>query len=62
MTQEPPDDDDARHRANMAVLGVAVGIVVLAVFLMWFFKRETDLQDCLWASHRNCDTVSVPSQ
>ena len=63
VTQEPADDNErASDRANFAVVAVAVGLVALAVLLVHWFERETALQDCVWANHRNCAPIDTPSQ
>jgi len=59
MDQPPPEDDDARHRANLIGLGVVFVIVVLGVALLLLLKHYTALQDCLAAGHHDCATIDT---
>jgi hypothetical protein len=55
------DEQEARRsRANMIVLAVVVGIVLLGVLLMRWLAYEQKLSDCVAAAHRDCEQVDQP--
>jgi hypothetical protein len=59
MAQPDPNDDDydRRSRANIMVL-IAV-VVVVGCIIGWKMKKETTLEDCYAAGHRNCAPVDT---
>jgi ABC-type uncharacterized transport system permease subunit len=61
---KPPDHDDesARQRTNMIVLGVALALLAVGLFLLYAYKKSADELDCFAANHRDCVPVDQPSQ
>ncbi len=62
MNQRTPDDEDydARARTNMIVLAVVAVIVFVGWLVVDEMQKETALEDCYAASHRNCEPVDQP--
>ena len=52
------DDDNARHRANITVLVVAVIIVVIGVIAFHFYSRNLAMERCQEERRSDCDAVS----
>jgi len=54
----PPDDheptEQERRRSNLIMLGVAVVVVVLGVYLVNWLIEQRKLQECLESGRHNC--------
>ena len=57
-----PDDDDehARDRTNYLVLGIAVAIVAIGLFLLWLMNHYQQQENCRLERRRDCDAISMP--
>jgi hypothetical protein len=55
----PDDDEDyaSRGRANLAVGIAAVVLIVAGLLIFWAQNRAQQLQDCVFAGHRDCQPV-----
>jgi hypothetical protein len=63
MTNPSEDDDEAaRHRTNMIVLGVALALLAVVLLVLYEYRQTTDELDCVAANHRDCAPVDQPSQ
>jgi hypothetical protein len=58
---EPPDDEDARQRANLIMLLAALILVVGGVWLLIKFRESSQTLDCIAAGHRNCVPIEIPA-
>jgi heme/copper-type cytochrome/quinol oxidase subunit 4 len=58
--EQPPDDEDAKHRANLIITIAVVILVVGSVWLLIAYKNSSNQLDCFAAGHRNCAPIDVP--
>jgi hypothetical protein len=58
-----PDDDrvseEERRRSNLILLLVAVGVVVVGVWLVNWLVDQRKLQECLESGRRNCVPINT---
>jgi hypothetical protein len=52
------DDEDARHRTNIAVLIAAAIIVVIGLITFHFFSRNLAMERCQEERRSDCDSVT----
>jgi hypothetical protein len=57
----PDDDEEGRDRANYLVLGIAVAIVAIGIFLMWLLQHYQQQENCRIEGRRNCDPIQIPN-
>ncbi|HML14799.1 MAG TPA: hypothetical protein VK456_15955 [Xanthobacteraceae bacterium] len=59
----PPDDPEPteaeRRRTNLMLLGVAVVVVVLGVYLVNWLIEQRRLQDCFASGRSNCAPITT---
>jgi hypothetical protein len=59
----PPDDEHGseaeRRRSNLILLLVAVGIVVVGVWLVNWLIDQRKLEECLESGRRNCVPINT---
>jgi hypothetical protein len=59
----PPDDDrvseEERRRSNLILLLVAVGVVVVGVWLVNWLIDQRKLQECLESGRHNCVPINT---
>jgi hypothetical protein len=59
----PPDDDrvseEERRRSNLILLLVAVGVVVVGVWLVNWLVDQRKLQECLESGRHNCVPINT---
>ena len=59
----PPDDDrvseEEHRRSNLILLLVAVGVVVVGVWLVNWLVDQRKLQECLESGRRNCVPINT---
>jgi len=59
----PPDDDrqteEERRRSNLILLLVAVGIVVVGVWLVNWLIDQRKLEECLESGRHNCVPINT---
>ena len=58
----PDDNGDERERTNYLVLGIAVAIVAVGIFLMWLLNHYQQQENCRIEGRRDCDPIQIPNQ
>ncbi len=56
-TREDEQQSANRQTASLAALALLVSLVVTSLFVMRALDSRNAIEDCLLASHRNCDAV-----
>ena len=59
---EPEPPKDPRQDTNLAVLVFIVIFVIACTWLLIEFRKESQIQDCVFAGHRNCVPLDVPQR
>jgi len=64
MSQQSPEPDEPeteaeRRRANMILLGAAVALVILGVWLVNALVDARKSEECFESGRRNCNPVDV---
>jgi len=62
MTENPddrPPTEEERRRSNLILLLVAVGVVVIGVWLVNWLIDQRKLQECLESGRHNCVPVNI---
>jgi len=60
MTEGDDDDDgDDRRRLKRSFAGLAVALLLVAagIYLVARLHKQNEIEVCLEAGHRNCDTL-----
>jgi hypothetical protein len=52
------DDEDRRHRANIAVLIAAAIVIVLGLIAFHFFSQNLAMERCQEERRSDCDSVA----
>jgi flagellar biogenesis protein FliO len=56
---EEPETEAERRRANMILLGAAVALVILGVWLVNALVDARKSEECFESGRRNCNPVDV---
>ena len=56
------DDEKARDRTNLVVLGIAAAIVLIGLLSLWLMHHYQAQENCRIEGRRDCDPIALPQQ
>jgi hypothetical protein len=59
LSDDRPPTEEERRRSNLILLLVAVGVVVVGVWLVNWLIDQRKLQECLESGRHNCAPVNI---